>query len=44
MFYDSIKRYFEMGFYTTEDVKIFVQAGWITEEQYKEITGIDYEP
>lgn len=40
--YDSIKRYYGMGKYTKEQVKIFVLAKWITEEQYKEITGDEY--
>ena len=32
-----------MGKYINEQVKIFVMANWITEEQYKEITGKSYE-
>lgn len=40
--YDSIKRYYDMGKYTNEQVKVFVKAGWITEEEYKTITGEDY--
>ena len=38
----TAKRYYDMGFYTKEQVKVFVAAGKITEEQYKEITGKDY--
>ena len=40
--YDSIKRYYDSGRYTDEQMKVFVLAGWITPEQYKEITGVDY--
>lgn len=40
--FDSIKRYYDMGKYTNEQVKIFVMAGWITEEQYYEITQTEY--
>jgi uncharacterized XkdX family phage protein len=40
--YNSIKRYYDMGKYTKEQVKIFVKAGWITPEQYQEITGEPY--
>lgn len=40
--YNSIKKYYDMGKYTDEQMKIFVKAEWITEEQYKEITGIEY--
>ena len=42
MWYDSIKRYYNMGFYTNEQMKIFVVAEFITVEQYKEITGVEY--
>lgn len=40
--YISVKRYYDMGKYSDEQVKVFVKAGWITEEQYKEITGEEY--
>lgn len=42
MWYDSVKRYYNMGFYTNEQMKIFVVADFITAEQYKEITGVEY--
>lgn len=37
-----VKRYFDKGIYTAENVRTFVRAGRLTEEQYKEITGEDY--
>ena len=37
-----IKRYYDKGFYVKEDVKVFVKANQITEEEYQEITGEDY--
>ena len=37
-----VKRYYDKGIYSNEDVKKFVLAGKITPEQYKEITGEDY--
>lgn len=40
--FEMIKRYYDMGKYTDEQVKVFVRAGRITEEQYKEITGLEY--
>lgn len=40
--YSKIKRYYDKGYYSVDDVKIFVEAGKITEEQFKEITGEDY--
>lgn len=41
--YSSVKRYYDMGKYTLDQMKVFVKAKWITETQYKEITGVDYE-
>lgn len=41
-YYSIVKKFYEMGIYTSENVKIFVLARDITEEQYKEITGKDY--
>lgn len=37
-----IKRYYDKGFYSKEDVKVFVKASQITEEEYQEITGEVY--
>ena len=39
MWFEYIKEYYNMGFYTNENVKVFVMAGMITEEDYKAITG-----
>lgn len=41
-YYSLVKRYYERGYYTTDDVKVFVQAGKITDQQYEEITGKPY--
>ncbi len=40
--FEKIKRYFNMGKYTVEQVKVFVQTKKITEEEFKTITGQDY--
>lgn len=40
--YNVVKRYYSKGFYTDDDVKVFVVAGKITNDEYKEITGEDY--
>lgn len=40
--YNSIKKYYDMGKYTDEQMKVFVKAGWITEAEYKTITGKKY--
>lgn len=40
--FEKIKRYYDKEMYTIEQVKIFVQSGKITEEEFKIITGKDY--
>lgn len=42
MWYNSVKRYYDMGFYTNENVKVFVIAGMVTAEEYRLITGEEY--
>jgi uncharacterized XkdX family phage protein len=37
-----VKLQYQMGNYTIDDVKTCVVRGYITPEQFKEITGIDY--
>lgn len=37
-----VKRYYDKGIYTKENVAVFVSAGKITPEQYEEITGEEY--
>lgn len=39
---DMVIQFFKQGFYTAEVMKLFVQVQWITAEQYKETTGVDY--
>ncbi|HJG84406.1 MAG TPA: XkdX family protein [Weissella thailandensis] len=39
---EMVIQFFNMGFYNVDDMKLFVQVQWITKEQYKETTGIDY--
>jgi len=38
-----VKRHYDAGRYTAEQVAVFVQAGKITPEQYEQITGQPYE-
>ena len=40
--YNIIKRYYDRGTYSKENVAVFVVSGKITAEQYKEITGTEY--
>ena len=37
--YKIVKRYYDKGIYSKEDVKKFVEAGKITEDEYKDIVG-----
>lgn len=40
--FDEIKEYFEMELWTNENVKLAVEKGKITEEEYRMITNEDY--
>lgn len=41
-YYKTVKRYYDKGYYTNEDVALFVRAGKITAEEYEMITGEPY--
>lgn len=41
--YAIVKRYFDRGIYSKEDVAKFVRAGKITRAEYEAITGEEYE-
>jgi uncharacterized XkdX family phage protein len=40
--FNVVKDYYNLGFYTKDQVKVFVQKGKITPAQYEEITGDPY--
>lgn len=40
--YESVKRYYDLGFYKKEDVARFVFHKKINEEEYQKITGEAY--
>lgn len=40
--YKTVKKYYDMGIYSDEQVKVFVKKGKITIAEYKQITGNDY--
>lgn len=40
--YELLKKYYDMGIYNDENMKLFVACGWITSDEYKEITGSIY--
>lgn len=39
--FKKIKKFYDLGLYTKEQVHDFVDKGVITEEQYIEIVGLD---
>ena len=41
--FDIVKRFYDRSIYSADDVKKFVLSGKITADEYKEITGIDFE-
>lgn len=40
--YEQVKRYYDKGLWTLSQVKKAVEAKWITESEYKTITGESY--
>lgn len=41
--YEKVKRYYDNGLWTKNMVANAVKKGWITAEEYQEITGEPYE-
>ncbi len=41
--YEKVKFYYQNGFWTLKMTRNAVVKKWITAEQFKEITGYDYE-
>lgn len=41
--FKTVKRYYDQGTYSKEDVAVFVEKGKLTPEEYKEITGEEYD-
>lgn len=41
--FEKVKSYYDKGLWTTEMVANAVVKGWITAEEYEEITGEPYE-
>lgn len=39
--FEKIKKFYDLGLYTAEQVHKFVEKGIVTEEQYKEISESD---
>ena len=43
LYKDSVKFYYDNGYWDEEVVHIAVEYGGLTKEDYKEITGLEYE-
>lgn len=41
--FDLVKQSYQDGWYTLDNVKTFVLANMITKDEYKQITGQDYD-
>lgn len=41
--YNKVKKWYDMGMWNIEVVKSAVKKGWVTAEEFKEITGEDYD-
>lgn len=41
--FNLVKKYYEQGLWSKKRVRDAVLKGWITAEEYKEITGEEYE-
>lgn len=41
--FNKVKGFYDQGFWTVEMVRNSVEKGWITAEEFAEITGEDYE-
>lgn len=40
--YKIVKRYYDRGIYSADNVATFVRAGQLTAEEYEQITGKEY--
>lgn len=41
--FDLVKQSYKVGWYTLDNVKTFVLANMLTKDEYKQITGQDYD-
>jgi hypothetical protein len=38
-----VKQYYQQGLYTDDQLKVFVQAAYITQQDYQDLTGTPYQ-
>ncbi|ARU19600.1 XkdX family protein [Ligilactobacillus salivarius] len=41
--YTMFKEYYSLGLFTVDDCRLAVQVHYFGKEQFKEITGVDYD-
>lgn len=41
-FTNMVIQYYKQGVYDDNDLPDFINCGWLTSDQYKELTGKDY--
>lgn len=41
---DLVIKFYKLGIYTDEKLPVFVRVQWISAEDYKDLTGKDYQP
>lgn len=41
---DLVIKFYKLGIYTDENLPVFVRVQWISTEDYKDLTGKDYQP
>ncbi|PCF81433.1 XkdX family protein [Staphylococcus delphini] len=41
--FNNIKYFYDRNYYTNDQIKRFVELECINEEEFKEITGVEYE-
>lgn len=39
---ELVKQYFALGLYTVDNLKIFVQAAYISTDEFKQLTNTEY--
>lgn len=39
--FEKVKRFYDLGLYTKEQVHLFVEKGVLSEEEYIEIVGVE---
>lgn len=41
---DVIKMLYENGYYQNNDLPLFIEVGWLTADDYQQMTGTEYVP